>query len=229
MSKQIYMFFVACIILLTSTVSAKKFEEAAETAPAATPAHNQRIILVSPLVEFLAMESNAPVEAPKADTNDLSEKIADRLVTQLQEQSQQVTRLDIEALKAAAPDVNPDDLFTLIRRARLEEPETSALQTYLSTAHPQGKVIIVRVRFYLEYWARSDRVFQVMDSVLLMADRSDKRMMVDARVHRTSDLGEVWRSLAQERVTPRASEKGINRAVSAIVDDYMQSAGKHGG
>jgi len=188
----------------------------------------RRIILIPPVVEFLAMESNAAIEAPKADRADLSKKISDKLKLKLEAIGRDVSVLDTGMLETAVPGIAPEDFFTLIRRADFEQPETGKLQTFLAEEFPQSDVMIVRIRFYLEYWARSERVFQIMDSVFLRADRSDKRMMVDARIHRGDNLDELWRGLAQERVTPRASEKGINRAIASIVEEYLQNANTPG-
>lgn len=187
-------------------------EEAAETVELAA------VAIAPPIVEFLSMESGEPVEAPKADTETISELILQNLKTQFADKRIRIIALDPTVFEKDNTAISMNEVYRTLRKGKDSEA-IAGLRSSISEAAPGSDVLFVRTRFYLDYWARSGRGWQVATSIL-SADRTDKRMVMDARLFHRDDLAEVDRILLQERTTPRSAEGEIVQTVKQTVDAF---------
>jgi len=228
-NRVLYPALIGSVILLMAATTALGDEIISQPLASEQKRAPAPMVLLPPFVEFLAMENNQPVEAPKAETDELSARIAAQFIAGFETENRPIIVADLGGAGTALGTATRESLFTAIRRGDAAGPERLALQTYLAERYPESDILIVRARFYLEYWARSGRGWQVANGVIsLGADTSDKRMLIDARVFSGNGLGELWRGLAQERVTPRASEKGIGKAAAALAGEYFLNVEKKG-
>ena len=168
-------------------------------------------LVLPPIVEFLSMESDARIEAPKADELEIGGIIHAAFENALHGPDK--TAHDGSAEFPSGGTWPAPDALYQIMRGKDQSDAAVEFRNALTAHNEDGYVLLVRTRFYLDYWARSGRGWQVATSIL-SADRSDKRMVMEARLYSGDSVSELWKHRVQERVTPRASEKGIERAIA---------------
>ena len=211
------------LIVLMGVIAALRFSDA----HADDGVDVARIVILPPTVEFLSMETEESIDAPKADTATVAALITQQLQTEFNNAGAAAILLDAATTQSALPDADPAGLFNYVRKSAGAE-EGEAIATAINDLQPGSDVLIVRARFFLDYWGRSGRGWQVATSIL-SADRSDKRMVMDVRLYAADALTEIGRERAQERVTPRAAEKGVQKAANRIVESLMEKLETHSG
>ncbi len=182
--------------------------------------HAAAVAVFAPQVEFLSMETDAHIDAPKADVDTLSAALADQISQALSDHGIDERRIDRVMVEASDGAADYNDIVKGIKRGRGQAFDNAS--AVMSDIAADREVLIIRARFYLDYWARSGRGWQVAQSVLL-ADRSDKRLVIDARVYRASDLSERARLLLQDRVTPRTADEELEEIAQRIADEFWNN------
>ena len=188
------------------------------------------IAILPPVVQFLSMESNLPIEAPKAEKEEISKAIADAVKASLIDEGVLVSLVPISAFQSQNSAVSSATVYDFVRGKKNAPYSDEIIQALTGLAKDDsapGNYLIIRARYYLDDLGRSGRGWQVATSIL-SADRSDKRMVVDARLHSAENLYQKWRTRVQERVTPRASEKAIERTAEAFGADIGAVLNKEG-
>jgi len=174
----------------------------------------RQIVLLPPVVEILSVEEREPLELSHTDAEMIGAHIAETFVQHLGERGVEALLADPAELLPETEDTDSATLFNGIRRndTTLIEQMTVAL----ARQYPGSDLLQIRTRFYLDFAARFGAVWQIVGHIW-DGDIPAKRMVIDARLYGHRDLNSLWQGLAQERVTPRRSAKGIELAVDRLV------------
>ncbi len=177
------------------------------------------IVILPPLVEFISMESDEPIEVSRADKGILSKEIAQAFADYLTKQRTTVRRIGIEDLQLLSHETSPKLLFE-IARGKDDSDKANQIRSTIAESYPNDNYLFIRSRFYLSYWGRSSQGWRVANTIV-NGGMPGKRMVIDARLYSQKDFSELWRGLAQESVTPSKSQKGLKRAIQVLGDEIV--------
>jgi hypothetical protein len=110
--------------------------------------HAAAVAVFAPQVEFLSMETDAHIDAPKADVDTISRALAEQISLALSERQideRRINRLIVEETDGAPA---YDDIVKGIKRGRGQGFENAA--ALMSDLVADHEILIVRARFYLD-------------------------------------------------------------------------------